>query len=275
MLKVEHLSYEIEEDGKKQEILKDVSFEVKDGEMLVVTGPNGGGKSTIAKLMMGLYKATEGKIWLDGQDITSLPIYERAKAGIGFAFQQPPRFKGMTVRRLLSLAAGTDLPKHICCGLLSRVGLCAEEYLDREVDATLSGGEMKRIEIATVLVKKHKLCIFDEPEAGIDLWSFAMLVEEFQKLHTEKKESLLLISHQERIIDVYKRQVYRQLMKTLEDAGVKQIEALGQEFNPDFHNAVMHVEDEEAGENIIVEEFQKGYMYRDSVVRHSMVKVAN
>ena len=205
MLKVEHLSYEIEEDGKKQEILKDVSFEVKDGEMLVVTGPNGGGKSTIAKLMMGLYKATEGKIWLDGQDITSLPIYERAKAGIGFAFQQPPRFKGMTVRRLLSLAAGTDLPKHICCGLLSRVGLCAEEYLDREVDATLSGGEMKRIEIATVLVKKHKLYIFDEPEAGIDLWSFAMLVEEFQKLHTEKKESLLLISHQERIIQMADR----------------------------------------------------------------------
>ena len=196
MLKVEHLSYEIEEDGKKQEILKDVSFEVKDGEMLVVTGPNGGGKSTIAKLMMGLYKAT---------DVTSLPIYERAKAGIGFAFQQPPRFKGMTVRRLLSLAAGTDLPKHICCGLLSRVGLCAEEYLDREVDATLSGGEMKRIEIATVLVKKHKLCIFDEPEAGIDLWSFAMLVEEFQKLHTEKKESLLLISHQERIIQMADR----------------------------------------------------------------------
>ena len=117
-----------------------------------------------------------------------------------FAFQQPPRFKGMTIRRLLSLAAGTELPKHICCGLLSRVGLCAEEYLDREVDATLSGGEMKRIEIATVLVKKHKLCIFDEPEAGIDLWSFAMLVEEFKKLHTEKKEGLLLISHQERII---------------------------------------------------------------------------
>ena len=175
MLKVEHLSYEIEEDGKKQEILKDVSFEVADGEMLVVTGPNGGGKSTIAKLMMGLYHATEGKIFLDGEDITKCTIYDRAKAGIGFAFQQPPRFKGMTIRRLLSLAAGTELPKHICCGLLSRVGLCAEEYLDREVDATLSGGEMKRIEIATVLVKKHKLCIFDEPEAGIDLWSFAML----------------------------------------------------------------------------------------------------
>ena len=122
----------------------------------VVTGPNGGGKSTIAKLMMGLYHATEGKIFLDGEDITKCTIYDRAKAGIGFAFQQPPRFKGMTIRRLLSLAAGTELPKHICCGLLSRVGLCAEEYLDREVDATLSGGEMKRIEIATVLVKKHK-----------------------------------------------------------------------------------------------------------------------
>lgn len=200
MLKVEHLSYEVEEEEKRQEILTDISFEVKDGEMLVVTGPNGGGKSTIAKLMMGLYEASQGKIYLDGQDISSLSIHERAKAGIGFAFQQPPRFKGMTVRRLLSLAAGTELPKHICCGLLSRVGLCAEEYLDREVDGTLSGGEMKRIEIATVLVKKHKLCIFDEPEAGIDLWSFAMLVDEFEKIHKNKKESLLLISHQERII---------------------------------------------------------------------------
>ena len=205
MLKVEHLSYEIEEDGKKQEILKDVSFEVKDGEMLVVTGPNGGGKSTIAKLMMGLYKATEGKIWLDGQDITSLPIYERAKAGIGFAFQQPPRFKGMTVRRLLSLAAGTDLPKHICCGLLSRVGLCAEEYLDREVDATLSGGEMKRIEIATVLVKKHKLCIFDEPEAGIDLWSFNNLIRVFEEMRRKIDGSIVIISHQERILNIADR----------------------------------------------------------------------
>lgn len=205
MLKVENLSYEVEEEGKKQKILKNVSFEVKDGEMMVVTGPNGGGKSTIAKLMMGLYAATEGKIYLDGKDISNLSIHERAKAGIGFAFQQPPRFKGMTVRRLLSLAAGTELPKHICCGLLSRVGLCAEEYLDREVDATLSGGEMKRIEIATVLVKKHKLCIFDEPEAGIDLWSFAMLVDEFEKIHSNKKESLLLISHQEKIIKMADR----------------------------------------------------------------------
>ena len=156
MLKVEHLSYEIEEDGKKQEILKDVSFEVKDGEMLVVTGPNGGGKSTIAKLMMGLYKATEGKIWLDGQDITSLPIYERAKAGIGFAFQQPPRFKGMTVRRLLSLAAGTDLTNHICCGLLSRVGLCAEEYTDRDVRAPLYGRRVEGMEVGSVVLERRK-----------------------------------------------------------------------------------------------------------------------
>lgn len=205
MLKVENLSYEVIEDGKKQEILKNVSFEVKDGEMLVITGPNGGGKSTIAKLLMGIYKASSGKIFLDGQEISEYPIYERAKAGIGFAFQQPPRFKGMTVRRMLNLAAGTELPKHICCSLLSRVGLCAEEYLEREIDATLSGGEMKRIEIAGVLVKKHKLCIFDEPEAGIDLWSFAMLVEEFEKIHTNKKESLLLISHQERIIKMADR----------------------------------------------------------------------
>ena len=179
MLKVEHLSYEIEEDGKKQEILKDVSFEVADGEMLVVTGPNGGGKSTIAKLMMGLYHATEGKIFLDGEDITKCTIYDRAKAGIGFAFQQPPAFKGMTVRRLLNLAAGTKLPEHVSCRLLSSVGLCAKEYLDREVDATLSGGERKRVEIATVMAKDHKVSIFDEPEAGIDLWSFSMLVKQF------------------------------------------------------------------------------------------------
>ena len=200
MLKVEHLSYEIEEDGKKQEILKDVSFEVADGEMLVVTGPNGGGKSTIAKLMMGLYHATEGKIFLDGEDITKCTIYDRAKAGIGFAFQQPPRFKGMTVRRLLSLAAGHSLDEKTCCNLLSSVGLCAMEYIDREADATLSGGEIKRIEIATVLAKQHKLCIFDEPEAGLDLWSFSMLIKRFEQIHKEKQESMILISHQERII---------------------------------------------------------------------------
>ena len=205
MLQVEHLSYDVAEEGKQSEILSDVSFTVNDGEMLVITGPNGGGKSTLAKLLMGINRATGGRIILDGQDITDHTIDERAKAGIGFAFQQPPRFKGMTVRRLLSLAAGEPLDEKTCCSLLSSVGLCAMEYIDREADATLSGGEMKRIEIATVLAKQHKLCIFDEPEAGIDLWSFSMLIKRFEQIHKEKKESLILISHQERIIQMADR----------------------------------------------------------------------
>lgn len=200
MLQVEHLSYDVQDEAGQPEILSDVSFSVEDGEMLVITGPNGGGKSTLAKVLMGINKETQGRILLNGQDITGLSVDERAKAGIGFAFQQPPRFKGMTVRRLLNLAAGRMLSEDECCGLLSSVGLCAMEYIDREADATLSGGEMKRIEIATVLAKQHELCIFDEPEAGIDLWSFSMLIKRFEKLHKEKKESLILISHQERII---------------------------------------------------------------------------
>ena len=205
MLQVEHLSYDVVEEGKQSEILSDVSFTVNDGEMLVITGPNGGGKSTLAKLLMGINKSTAGTITLDGQDITDYTIDERAKAGIGFAFQQPPRFKGMTVRRLLSLAAGQPLDEKTCCNLLSSVGLCAMEYIDREADATLSGGEMKRIEIATVLAKQHKICVFDEPEAGIDLWSFSMLIKRFEQIHKEKKESLILISHQERIIQMADR----------------------------------------------------------------------
>lgn len=200
MLQVEHLSYDVQEEGRQSEILSDISFNVADGEMLVITGPNGGGKSTLAKLLMGINQTTAGKITLNGQDITALSINERAQAGIGFAFQQPPRFKGMTVRRLLNLAAGRTLSEDECCGLLSSVGLCAKEYIDREADTTLSGGEMKRIEIATVLAKPHNLCIFDEPEAGIDLWSFSMLIKKFEQIHKEKKESLILISHQERII---------------------------------------------------------------------------
>ena len=205
MLKVEHLSYDVTEEGKTQSILKDVNFHVNDGEMLVITGPNGGGKSTIAKLLMGIYPATKGKILLDGQDLSNMSIDQRANAGIGFAFQQPPRFKGMTVERLLNLAAGEPLAGKRCCELLSNVGLCAQEYIHREIDATLSGGEMKRIEIASVLAKKHKICIFDEPEAGIDLWSFSMLIQQFEKIHSEKKESLVLISHQERIIQMADR----------------------------------------------------------------------
>lgn len=200
MLQIEHLSFDVQEENHQAEILSDISFDVADGEMLVITGPNGGGKSTLAKLLMGINEATSGKIILNGEDITGLSINERAQAGIGFAFQQPPRFKGMTVRRLLNLAAGRTLTENECCGLLSSVGLCAQEYIDREADATLSGGEMKRIEIATVLAKPHTLCIFDEPEAGIDLWSFSMLIKKFEQIHKEKKESLILISHQERII---------------------------------------------------------------------------
>lgn len=200
MLEVRNLVFHPLDNGVEKNIIEDISFAVPDGEMLVITGPNGGGKSTMAKLLMGIEKPDGGQILLDGQDITEFPIAERAKAGIGFAFQQPPRFKGMTVERFLNLAAGEKLSEDTCCNLLSRVGLCAKEYLRREIDATLSGGEMKRLEIASVLAKPHKLCIFDEPEAGIDLWSFSMLVKQFEQLHKEKKETLILISHQERII---------------------------------------------------------------------------
>lgn len=200
MLEVKNLTFKVNENGIERSIVKDISFQVGDGEMLVITGPNGGGKSTLAKVLMGIEEADEGQIILDGEDITSYDINHRANAGIGFAFQQPPRFKGMTVDKLLSLAAGRKLAEEECCGLLSGVGLCAQEYLKREVDATLSGGEMKRLEIATVLAKPHKLCIFDEPEAGIDLWSFSMLIQQFEKIHNQKAESLILISHQERII---------------------------------------------------------------------------
>lgn len=200
MLEVKNLTFKVNENGIERSIVKNISFQVENGEMLVITGPNGGGKSTLAKVLIGIEDADEGQIILDGEDITSYDINHRANAGIGFAFQQPPRFKGMTVSRLLSLAAGRQLKESECCGLLSRVGLCAQEYIMREVDSTLSGGEMKRIEIATVLAKRHKLCIFDEPEAGIDLWSFSMLVKEFEKIHEDKQETLLLISHQEKII---------------------------------------------------------------------------
>ncbi|MGE9881714.1 ABC transporter ATP-binding protein [Bariatricus sp. SGI.161] len=205
MLEVKNLTFKVNENGIERSIVKGISFDVKDGEMLVITGPNGGGKSTLAKVLMGIEQADEGQIILDGEDITSYDINHRANAGIGFAFQQPPRFKGMTVDKLLSLAAGHKLAEPECCALLSSVGLCAQEYLKREVDATLSGGEMKRLEIATVLAKQHKLCIFDEPEAGIDLWSFSMLIQQFEKIHSKKEESLILISHQERIIQMADR----------------------------------------------------------------------
>ena len=191
MLEVKNLTFQVNENGIERSIVENISFNVEDGEMLVITGPNGGGKSTLAKVLMGIDQASAGQIILDGTDISDYDINHRAEAGIGYAFQQPPRFKGMTVSKLLSLAAGEDLTRDVCCRLLSTVGLCANE--------------MKRLEIATVLAKPHKLCIFDEPEAGIDLWSFSMLIEQFEKMHKEKKQSLILISHQERIIQMADR----------------------------------------------------------------------
>ena len=205
MLKVDNLTFEVNEEGRKRCLVNHISFEVKDGEMLVITGPNGGGKSTLAKVLAGIEDANGGEIFLDEENITGYDIDHRANAGIGYAFQQPPRFKGMTVARMLSLAAGKDLTEAESCKLLSAVGLCSADYLNRQMDGTLSGGEMKRIEIATVLAKEHTLCIFDEPEAGIDLWSFSMLIRKFEEIHKEKKQSLIVISHQEKIISMADR----------------------------------------------------------------------
>ena len=202
MLQVKNLSYEVIENGQKLRIIDDISFDVADGEMLVITGPNGGGKSTMASLLMGIKPQTSGQIILDGEDITDFDIDHRAKAGLGFAFQQPPRFKGLTVRRLLSLAHGSELPEDACCAYLTSVGLCSREYLNREVDASLSGGEVKRVEIATLMARNVDLAIFDEPEAGIDLWSFAMLVESFRSMCKNRYETVIVISHQERIMQL-------------------------------------------------------------------------
>ena len=203
MLKVDNLTFEVNEEGRKRCLVNHVSFQVADGEMLVITGPNGGGKSTLAKVLAGIEKADEGRIFLDEEDISGYDIDHRANAGIGYAFQQPPRFKGMTVARMLSLAAGKDLTEAESCKLLSAVGLCSADYLNRQMDGTLSGGEMKRLEIATVLAKPHKVSIFDEPEAGIDLWSFQNLIQVFERMQEKTKDgSILIISHQERILDI-------------------------------------------------------------------------
>ena len=189
--------------GSGEEILKNVSLNIESGKMTVITGPNGGGKTSLAKLIAGLEAPTSGSIALDGQDITGWDITERARGGIGYAFQQPVRFKGLNVRDLLELSAQKELSDREICELLGKVGLCANEYLDRVVDSSLSGGEAKRIEIATVLAKKDaKLLIFDEPEAGIDLWSFTSLIEAFERLKETEDRALLIISHQERILEI-------------------------------------------------------------------------
>jgi len=198
MLELCNVSFEV--DGKK--ILNNISLTIEDNRFTVITGPNGGGKSTLAKLIMGIEQPTDGTILFDGEDITAMSIDERAKRKIGYAFQQPPRFKGMSVRKLLSLAHGKDLDEEVCCSYLTDVGLCSKDYLNRDVDASLSGGEVKRIEIASILARDLKLSIFDEPEADIDLWSFAKLVETFQQLQKESRQSIILISHQERIMQL-------------------------------------------------------------------------
>lgn len=196
MLTLTNLSFQADQ----HEIISNITASFPEGSFTVITGPNGGGKSTLARLIMGIEQPTDGSILWNGTDITKLSISERSKLKIGYAFQQPPRFKGMSVKKLLTLAHGKPLTHEQCCEYLSAVGLCANDYLNRDVDQSLSGGELKRIEIATLLARDLELAIFDEPEAGIDLWSFAKLVETFQQLHQNKKISILLISHQERIM---------------------------------------------------------------------------
>ena len=201
MLELQHISYAVREGDGELGILNDISLTIDDHKLVVFTGPNGGGKTTLAKVIMGLVKPTAGRILWNGQDITDLGITERARLGISYGFQQPPRFKGITVHDLLLLAAGQEkLSKDKCCAYLTKVGLCANDYLDREVDVSLSGGEVKRIEIATILARHSDLMIFDEPEAGIDLWSFARLTETFEQIHREGDATMIIISHQERII---------------------------------------------------------------------------
>ena len=199
MLSLSHISWNTP-DGAN--ILRNLSLEVEDGQLLEVTGPNGGGKTTLAKIIAGILKADSGNITLDGEDITGLDVTQRARKGISFAFQQPVRFKGITVKRMLELASGNTLDYAQQCDLLGAVGLCAREYIDREINTTLSGGEIKRIEIASVLARGTRLSIFDEPEAGIDLWSFTNLIRVFEELREKRRSTLIVISHQERILQI-------------------------------------------------------------------------
>ena len=203
MLEIKNLSFAVDEDGKQKEILHDLNLNIDDGKFVVITGPNGSGKSTLARLIMGIEKPTAGNILFDGKDITELDITERAKLGISFAFQQPVRFKGIRVKDLLRLAAGKNLSVSAACEYLSEVGLCARDYIEREINSSLSGGELKRIEIATLLARHTRLSVFDEPEAGIDLWSFQNLIRIFEKMRREIKDSsIVIISHQERILNI-------------------------------------------------------------------------
>lgn len=201
MLEIKDLYFQVADDNQK-EIIRGLNLTIDDDKFVVITGPNGGGKSTLAKLIAGIEKPTSGQILYNGQDITNMSITERAKLGISFAFQQPVRFKGITVLDLLRIAAGKQLTVSDACQYLSEVGLCAKDYINREVNASLSGGELKRIEIATVIARGTEVSIFDEPEAGIDLWSFKNLIKVFERMQKKNHGSILIISHQERILNI-------------------------------------------------------------------------
>lgn len=203
MLELKKLCLTANDENGKTEILKNIDLTVGDNKFLVITGPNGGGKTSLAKAVMGIMQPSSGQILWNGEDVTAMSVTERARRGISYGFQQPPRFKGITVRNLLTIASGDEnLSKDKCCKYLTQVGLCANDYLDREVDVSLSGGEVKRIEIATLLARGSELMIFDEPEAGIDLWSFARLTETFEQLRQRELATMIIISHQERIIQL-------------------------------------------------------------------------
>ncbi|MBR5165514.1 MAG: ATP-binding cassette domain-containing protein [Ruminococcus sp.] len=203
MLELNNISFNIDDSDGKTEIIRDISLTIPDNKFVVITGPNGGGKSTLARLIAGIHPLTSGQIIFDGTDITNKSITDRARMGIGFAFQQPVRFKGLTVLDLLRIASGSKISVSEACDYLSEVGLCAKEYIDREVNSSLSGGELKRIEIATILARDVKLAVFDEPEAGIDLWSFNNLIRIFEKMRqSDKSRTILVISHQERILNI-------------------------------------------------------------------------
>lgn len=203
MLELQNVCFQVpESDGEQKEIIKDLSITFEDHTFIAITGPNGGGKSTLAKLIMGIEKPTKGKIFFNGVDITDMSISERAKQGISFAFQQPVRFKGIKVKDLITLAAGDNVKLPNVCDYLSKVGLCARDYINRDIDASLSGGELKRIEIASIIARNTPLSVFDEPEAGIDLWSFNNLIKVFEEMHSSSDNSLIIISHQERILNI-------------------------------------------------------------------------
>lgn len=203
MLELKNLSFEVSEEVSQKEIVRDISLTVEEHSFIVITGPNGSGKSTLAKLIAGIERPTAGQIFFEGEDITEMNITERARIGIAFAFQQPVRFKGLEVLDLLRIASGRQLSASDACEYLSEVGLCARDYIRREVNASLSGGELKRIEIASVLARDAKLSVFDEPEAGIDLWSFQNLIQVFERMQKKnKKGSIVVISHQERILNI-------------------------------------------------------------------------